>query len=263
MWNCRSENLYSPIMDQLKIRCLIVDDEPLAIEKLSGFVEKIPVLEQAGAFTNAIEAFNFLKTHQVDLLFLDIQMEDLTGIQLLEILKTKPVVIITSAYSEYALKGYELDVTDYLLKPISFERFLQAVDKVTEKLSIQKLHFKSSVTPGEQLTAQTETRFILVKTDYHMEKVSFDNMLYIEGMKDYLGIITPEKRIMTLMSFNSIEELLPEREFIRIHKSFIIAMSKIDRIERNRVIINKQYLPIGETYRKGFFNKMKCLGIIQ
>ncbi len=250
-------------MDQMKIRCLIVDDEPLAIEKLTRFVEKVPILKPTGAFTNAVEAFNFLKTHQVDLLFLDIQMEDLTGIQLLEILKIKPLVVITSAYYEYALKGYELDVTDYLLKPISFERFLQSVDKVTEKLTAQKYLVKTPVAAGESVIAQPETRFILVKTDYHMEKVSFDSILYIEGMKDYLGIITQEKRIMTLMSFNAIEELLPEREFIRIHKSFIIAMSKIDRIERNRVIINKQYLPIGETYRKGFFNKMKCLGIIQ
>jgi two-component system, LytTR family, response regulator len=248
-------------MDQVKIRCLIVDDEPLAIDKISAFIRKLPILEETGAYTNALEAFNHLKSKDVDLLFLDIQMEDLSGIQLLEILKRKPYVVITSAYSEYALKGFELDVADYLLKPISFERFMQSVEKVVDRMA-QARRTSEILTPGQRhTTAGADRTFVLIKTDYHMERVCFDQIQYIEGMKDYLGIITPEKRIMTLMSFAALEELLPPRDFFRIHKSYVIALAKIERIERNQVIINKERIPIGETYRKSFFSRLKDLGI--
>ena len=189
-------------------------------------------------------------------------MEDLTGIQLLEILKEKPFVVITTAYSEYALKGYELDVTDYLLKPISFERFLQAVNKVADKVQ-EKRHFMEPEEHANHNAKSPEMDFMLVKTDYHMEKINYKDVLYIEGMKDYLGIITPEKRIMTLMNFSTMEEMLPSLSFCRIHKSYIIALSKIDKIERNQVIINKERLPIGDSYRKHFFDTLKRLGIIQ
>lgn len=249
-------------MDQVKIRCLIVDDEPLAIDKISAFIRKLPMLEEAGAYTNALDAFNHLKSQDVDLLFLDIQMEDLSGIQLLEILKKKPYVVITSAYSEYALKGFELDVTDYLLKPISFERFIQSVEKVADRMAQTQKPPEIPAHSEHTTSSGSDRTFMLVKTDYHMEKVCFDQILYVEGMKDYLGIITPQKRIMTLMSFNALEELLPSRDFFRIHKSYLIALSKIERIERNQVIINKERLPIGETYRKSFFSRLKALGII-
>lgn len=247
-------------MDPMKIRCLVVDDEPLAVDKLAGFIGKLPFLELTGTFSNAIEALNFLKNNPVDLLFLDIQMDDLTGIQLLEILSKKPFVILTTAYSEFAIKGYELDVTDYLLKPISLERFLQAVNRVSDKMALQTNKAPQVQSPA----SQPETRdFILVKADYHMEKVRFSDVLYIEGMKDYLGIITGEKRIMTLMNFNTIEELLPATGFCRIHKSYIIALPAIDQIDRNHVIIRKQRIPIGDSYRKPFFELLKSKGIIK
>lgn len=247
-------------MDTLKIKCLIIDDEPLAVEKLAGFVRKTPMLELAGTFTNPLEALGFLKTHAVDLIFLDIQMEDITGIQLLEILKEKPHIILTTAYSEFAIKGYELNVTDYLLKPISFERFLQAVDKVTDKIWVHKPH---AVAETAASPASPGREFILVKADYMMQKVCFSEILYIEGMKDYLGIVTTEKRIMTLMNFSTLENLLPDHGFCRVHKSFIIAISRIDQIERNHVIIRKQRVPIGDSYRKAFFELLKAKGIIQ
>jgi two-component system, LytTR family, response regulator len=248
-------------MDQVKIRCIVVDDEPLAVERLAEFVRKTPMLELAGMFTNPLEALGYLKNHPVDLVFLDIQMEEITGIQLLEILKEKPHIILTTAYSDFALKGYELNVADYLLKPISFERFLQAVDKVTDKVLMKKTipHHQPETNPA----AAPEREFILVKADYMMQKVCFAEILYIEGMKDYLGIVTTEKRIMTLMSFSNLETLLPDHGFCRVHKSFIIALSRIDQIERNHVIIRKQRIPIGDSYRKSFFELLKAKGIIQ
>jgi len=244
-------------MDSLKINCVVIDDEPLAIEKLKGFIEKIPFLNNVQTFQNAIDALPLLKTNTVDLLFLDIQMEELTGIQLLEILDNKPHVIFTTAYSEFAVKGYELNVDDYLLKPISFERFIQAVNKVVEKIQL-----KNSAQIKSDDDESKNVDFILVKADYHMQKIAFQDILFIEGMKDYLRIHTPQKRIMTLQTFKNMEEILPESQFCRIHKSYIVSLSKIDKIERNQVFVNNERLPIGETYRKTFFDVMKKLGII-
>lgn len=250
-------------MDQVTIKCVVVDDEPLAIEKLKGFISKVHFLELAATFQNAIDALQFLKTNKVDLLFLDIQMDDLTGIQLLEILSNKPLVVLTTAYSEFALKGYELDVTDYLLKPISLERFLQAINRVSDKINIQRNQQVPVQMPIQEPARESKHDFILVKADYHMERVSFADILYIEGMKDYLGIVTAEKRVMTLMNFASIEALIDQDLFCRIHKSYIIALAKIDKIERNHIIIRKQRIPIGDSYRKGFFELLKSRGIIQ
>lgn len=245
-------------MDSMKIQCLVIDDEPLAIEKLKGFISKVSFLELVDTFQNGIDAIPLLKSNTIDLLFLDIQMEDLTGIQLLEILHHKPYVIFTTAYSEYAIKGYELDVIDYLLKPISFERFMLAVNKVVDKIRLIDSARKNNKEEEEQKGVD----FILVKADYHMQKISFDEILFIEGMKDYLRIHTSEKRVMTLQTFKNMEDILPYDKFCRIHKSYIVSLSKIDKIERNQVIINGERLPIGETFRKTFFDLMKKLGII-
>lgn len=242
----------------MKIQCLVIDDEPLAIEKLKGFISKVSFLELVDTFQNGIDAIPLLKSNTIDLLFLDIQMEDLTGIQLLEILHHKPYVIFTTAYSEYAIKGYELDVIDYLLKPISFERFMLAVNKVVDKIRLIDSARKNNKEEEEQKGVD----FILVKADYHMQKISFDEILFIEGMKDYLRIHTSEKRVMTLQTFKNMEDILPYDKFCRIHKSYIVSLSKIDKIERNQVIINGERLPIGETFRKTFFDLMKKLGII-
>ncbi len=242
-----------------KITCVAVDDEQLALDKITHFISKIPFLEVKATFSNSLDALSFLKNNEIDLLFLDIQMDDLTGLQLIELLKKKPYIILTTAYSEYAIKSYELEVNDYLLKPISFERFIQAVNRISDKIN------DASVVDIETKSITKDvyrSDFILVKTDYQMQKVSFNDIFYIEGMKDYMRIVMPTKRIMTLQTFKNMMRLLPENQFFRIHKSYIIAIDKIKAIERNHVVINNERIPIGESYRIDFFNYLKALGIL-
>ncbi|MFH1296295.1 MAG: LytTR family DNA-binding domain-containing protein [Bacteroidota bacterium] len=237
----------------MKIKCIVVDDEPLAIEKISEYIVRVPSLELLASFDNAIDALEFLRDKKTDLVFLDIQMEKFTGIQLLEILRNPPKIIITSAYDTYALKGYELDVTDYLLKPISFERFLKAVSKVSEEL-----HATKAVEPATTQTAEKKASdFIFIKADYHMRKIRFDDILFIEGMKDYLRLHLQNERIMTLMSFMKMEKALPPDRFMRVHKSYIVSLDKIERIERNTIMISGHKIPIGNKYKKGFFEYLE------
>ncbi|MHC1707189.1 MAG: LytR/AlgR family response regulator transcription factor [Bacteroidales bacterium] len=235
----------------MKIRCIAVDDEPLALDIIEDYIKKIPFLELKGVFQNAMECLDFLKNNSVDLLFLDIQMESLTGIQLLKVLKEKPAVIFTTAYDKYAIEGYELDVTDYLLKPISFERFLKAVDKVYDKLSVNQKN--NSNTPSEVHIFNPKSDFFFVKTEFRLQKVAFSDILYIEGMGDYLRIITGKERIMTLQNFKNMEDILPAETFVRVHRSYIVSVDKIISIERNRIKIADQLIPIGENYKKNFF----------
>lgn len=238
----------------MKINCIAVDDEPLALEKIKGYIRKIDYLELMECFTNGIEAMNFMRQNPVDLVFLDIQMEELTGIQMLEVMKQKPKVILTTAYDEYALKGYELDVSDYLLKPISFQRFLKSVEKVYAALEKGSLH--SGALPAREAPRESPDH-IFVKSGTAMVRVDVDKILFVEGMKDYLRIWTPASRIMTLMSFKHLEGLLPEENFVRIHKSYLVALNKIESIERSRVRIAGEFLPVGESYKKYFFEKIK------
>ncbi len=235
----------------MKISCIVIDDEPLAMEKMVGYIEKLPYLNLIATFDNAIEPLDFLKTKKVDLIFLDVQMERLTGIQFLEVLNNKPNVILTTAYSEYAIKGYDLDISDYLLKPISFERFVKAVDKVYEKLqnALPPVHSGQEVMASQ---ASGGEGYIFVKTEFRLEKIMFSDILYIEGMGDYLRIITPTKKIMTLQNFKKMEEMLPSSNFFRVHKSYIVAVDKIENIERNRIKIQDKLIPVSETYRKTF-----------
>jgi len=235
----------------MKIRCIVVDDEPLAVEKLTGYFERMTLLQCEGTFENALEAMEFLHSHPIDLVFLDIQMEKLTGIQMLEIMKNRPRIIITSAYDKYALKGYELDVTDFLLKPISFERFIKAVDKVAAEMMAEAESVTTVAVPAEELP---DNDFIFVKADYQMQKVRLADIIFIEGMKDYLRIHLENSRIMTLMSFSRMEKALPSSRFKRIHKSFIIPVDKIDQVERTVVTIGSHKIPIGNKYRKDFFD---------
>jgi DNA-binding LytR/AlgR family response regulator len=178
-------------------------------------------------------------------------MEELTGIQLLNILKQKPLVIFTTAYDTYALQGFELDVVDYLLKPISFERFLKAVDKVYEKIQLSALVKTEAL--NTRAASPTEDYFF-VKTEFRFEKIDFSEILYIEGMGDYLRIFTRTKKIMTLQNFKKMEEMLPPNNFCRVHKSYIVALDKIDSIERNRIKIGDRIIPISESYKKTFFD---------
>lgn len=222
----------------MKISCIIIEDEPLALERAKNYVLRLPYLNLLSSFESGIEAITFLKDNKVDLIFLDINMDELSGIQLLENTKIDSEVIITTAYSEYALKGYDLNVTDYLLKPFTFERFLQAVDKAQNNLS------KKDVVK--------EKKFIFVKTEYRLEKLSLNEILYIEGMRDYRRIHTSDKRIMTLQTFKDFEEEIPSNIICRVHKSFMVSLDKIVSVEKDRIKINDVMIPISETYKKEF-----------
>jgi two-component system LytT family response regulator len=227
---------------------MAIDDEPLAIAKLAGFISRIPELTLMKTFDNALEAMVWMKENPADLIFLDIQMEQLTGIQFLEATGTNAKIIVTSAYDRYAIKGFDLNVTDYILKPYSFERFVKGVNKAMEQLS-GTLNTKSG--------SEDQDGFIFVRTEYRLERIDLDQILYIEGMKDYLRIICTGKKIMTLQSFSKLEEILPARNFCRVHKSYIVAIDKIRSIERNVILIADQRIPVSNTYRESFFSRIK------
>jgi len=241
------------------IKCIAIDDEPLALDKIEGYVNQVPYLKLEGRFCNALAALPYLKGNTIDLLFLDIQMDGLTGIQLLESLTVKPRVILTTAFDQYALKGFELNVTDYLLKPISFSRFLKAVEKVYDHMAQQS---KTTTQAAPSNTEAAQKDFIFVKSGSQFEKISFAEILYIEGMKDYLRIHTPAKKVMTLMSFSEIEKMLPSENFVRIHKSYIVAINKIEVIDRAFVKIGGNNLPIGDVFRKTFRQKLDEQGLV-
>lgn len=227
----------------MKINCIAIEDEPLALKKIKEFIEQVDYLTLLEGFNNAVDAIGFLKNNAVDLIFLDIRMKKLSGIQFLESLQLKPKVIITSAYDEYALKGYELDVADYLLKPFTFERFLKSVDKVYNQLNTTK-----NDNPND---------YIFVKTEYRIERIEIRDILYIQGMKDYLQIHTADRKIMTLQTFKNLLEVLPKIDFQRVHNSYIVSVPKIEHIERNRIRIGKELIPISESYRDKFFGILK------
>lgn len=236
----------------MKIRCIVIDDEPLAIEILESYIEKIPYVELTGKFSNAIEALQYLKSNKVDLMLLDIQMPELTGIQLMKVLDNPPQVIFTTAYDNYAIKSYELDAVDYLLKPIEFDRFLKAIEKLWKRIERSQ-----SVEVNKVEQSSTKDTFIFIKTEHRVQRVEISEILYIEGMKNYLRVVTRADKFMTLQNFKSICELLPVNQFIRVHKSFVVAVDKIDSIERSRIRIGKQLIPIGDTYKKDFDQLVK------
>jgi two-component system LytT family response regulator len=219
--------------------CIIIEDEPLALERTKSFVDKIPFLNLCGTFENALDGLAYLKANKVDLLFLDINMDELSGIELLESSKIESQVIITTAYQEYAIKGYELNVTDYLLKPFTFDRFLKAVNKAQEN-SIQPL-------------PSTQQDFIFVKTENRLVKIDLSDILFIEGMRDYRRIHTINKKIMTLQNFSELEQIIPSHLVCRVHKSYMVGINKIESIERMRIKIANQIIPISETYKELFF----------
>lgn len=225
-----------------KYTCIIIEDEPLALERTKDFVLKIPFLKLSATFDNALNGLAFLKTNKVEVLFLDINMDELTGVELLESSKIDCQVIITTAYQEYALKGYELNITDYLLKPFSFNRFLQAVNKAQDNLN--------------QSALDSPAKFIFIKTENRLEKITLLDILYVEGMRDYRRIHTVNKRIMTLQNFKELEHIIPSNMVCRVHKSYMVALHRIESIERNRIKIANQLIPISETYKTEFFQKI-------
>lgn len=230
------------------MKCVIIDDEPLAIEIIETYLQKIDNKEIIGKFTNPIKALAFLTNHTVDLVFLDIQMPNLTGIDLVKSVKKLPQFIFTTAYPQYALEGFDLNATDYLVKPIPFPRFLQAVNKA-------ETYHKSR----ENLT-QIPNDFIFVRSEYENIKIAVEEITYIEGLKDYIKIFTENstKATLTLMSFKEILEKINHPNFLRVHRSFIVNVSQIDSLQKSRIIIGEKYIPIGETYKE---KVLESLGI--
>jgi two-component system LytT family response regulator len=239
------------------LKCIAVDDEPLALDILEDYISKVPFLQLVKRTENAIEALQLVQAGGIDLVFLDIQMPDLTGIQFLKIASGKSNYILTTAYSQYALESYDLNVSDYLLKPIAFDRFYKAVEKVHNQLQKSEPVAPAQVEPATPSTPSAHALqvqdFIFVKTEHKIQKIQLDDILYIEGLKDYISIFTKNERVITLQNMKKMEETLPKGEFIRVHKSYIIALDKIESIERSRISITGKIIPIGDTYRDEFF----------
>jgi len=236
------------------IKCLIVDDEPLALHVLEDYISKIPFLKLVKSTTNPIEALSLVQDKEAELVFLDVQMPELTGIQFLKIANGKAKVILTTAYSQYALEGYELDVIDYLLKPIAFDRFYKAVQKAQAILQPAAAPAPTPVQPeSAQPKQEFLSDFIFVKTEHKIQKVYLNDILFIEGLKDYISIFTPVERIITLQNMKKMEDALPAKYFMRVHKSYIVSINKIDSIERSRIFIGDKIIPVGDTYRDEFF----------
>jgi len=228
----------------LKLKCLIVEDEPLARNLLAEYVKKVSYLELTEVSSNPLQALEVLRNHTIDLMFLDIQMPEITGITLLKTLQTRPLVILTTAYSEYALESYDLDVVDYLLKPITFDRFLKAVDKASQRKS------PAAVVPESGSPA--DNPFVFIKDGTKLVKINYDDILFVEGLKDYVTIVTKTQKIVSLQRLKSLETQLPADKFIRIHHSYIIALKAVDTIHKGEVQIGAHFIPISDSYRKAF-----------
>jgi DNA-binding LytR/AlgR family response regulator len=230
------------------INCIALDDEPMALDLLEDNIKKVPFLNLIKKCNNAAEALEYLKNGMIDLIFLDIEMPNISGINFLKNLKNKPIVIFITAYEKYAIEGFELDVLDYLLKPVSFDRFHKAANKALEYYNY--LNFSEP-------ERKTHSKFIFVKADYKIIKINIDDILYIEGLKDYIKIYSGNKPIITLSSLKSIESKLPPKNFVRVHKSFIISVQKIESISKSRIRILEKDIPISENYRDHFFKMIE------
>lgn len=244
------------------IRCLAVDDEAYATKIIADYIHKIPFLELVGTTTSAIEALTKVQQGDIDLVFLDIQMPDLTGIQFLKLCGSKCKVILTTAYPEYALDGYEHDVIDYLLKPIAFDRFLKSANKAHAQ--IMPVKTASATNPAVQNqenlvqnSAANEYMFIKGESKNKFLKVNYDDILYIEGLKNYVSLFTAGQRMVTYQTLRDLETQLPQPPFYRVHKSYIISVDKIRMVDGNQVYIGEQPIPIGETYRDGFLKVIR------
>lgn len=232
------------------IRCIVVDDKPLAIDVLKHHISKVPFLTLSFSTVNPLEALNMVIEGEVDLVFLDIQMPELSGLQFMKIVKGKCLVVLTTAYAEYALEGFENDAVDYLLKPVSFERFYKAVEKAQLILKGLAETTKPNI---ETPTLEKEVKYIFVKTEYKLVRINVEDIIYVEGLQNYVIIYTPTEKITSLQTMKKTEEQLPSDQFMRIHKSFIVAINKINSIERNRVSIGDKTIALGEVYREAFY----------
>lgn len=239
-----------------KLTCYIIDDEHLAQEILQVYIAKVSFLELKGTFASPLEAAATIEQDKPDLLFLDINMPDLDGLSFIPMLSAKPMIILTTAYDQYALKAFELEARDYLVKPFGFERFYKAVLRLYQ----EQLDHQTTERTEVRSPWRTENDYVFLKVGHRIQKIAVGDILFIEGMKDYLKIHTPKEKIMTLMSFAKLEELLSPKNFVRVHRSFMVAIDKIDHIEKNRIRIGNDIIPISETYDETFYKKLKGLG---
>ena len=232
------------------IRCIAIDDDPHALEMTVNCISRIPFLELLQTFDNAFHAIDFMDSETVDLIFTDVEMPALSGLEFLGSLRRRPYSIILSEQERYAVMAFNLEATDYLLKPFTFERFLKAVNKVREHIRL-KTPAQQSEMPGRD--------FIFIKSDYKTVRINVDDILFIEGMKDYVKLHTSDKPVLTLLSLRVLEQGLPNERFMRVHRSYIVALSKIDVIEKSRIKIGQHTITISETYREAFMSRIQAL----
>jgi two-component system, LytTR family, response regulator LytT len=227
------------------ISTIAIDDEPLALQLVTGYIEKTPGLRLIGKFDNPLDAADFLADTSVDLIFVDIQMPDLSGIEFTRLLDKGPKVIFTTAFEKYALEGYKLEIVDYLLKPFSYDEFLNAVQKVQKIIRLEQKAI---------IKVDANNEFLFLKSDYKIKRLNFNDILYIEGLKDYVKVFTlnSPKPILSLTSLKLLESKLPEEKFMRVHRSFIVNLEKINTIERSRIVFGKEYIPVSDQYKARF-----------
>ncbi|WP_456314480.1 LytR/AlgR family response regulator transcription factor [Pseudomonas shirazensis] len=231
----------------MKIKCVLIDDEPLAIKVLQNYFNNFTDFEVIGTFNNSLEALDFINSTTVDAVFLDINMPMMTGFELISLIENKTKVIITTAFREFAAESYDLDVLDYLVKPIPLPRFIKCINKITTEYNL-KNNIKVENTKGDS--------HIFIKVDKKMMKINIEEILFVEGMKEYIKVVTPDKTYITHKSLTSLSEELPADRFLRIHKSYVIALNKVKSIEGNRIQIQSYTIPIGRNYSKDVKNKI-------
>jgi len=228
----------------MEIKCIAIDDEPLALKQIAGYIRKIPFLELAADCSSAFDAIKVLDLQTVDLMFVDINMPDLNGLEFVKSLEQKPLFIFTTAYSEYAIEGFKVDAIDYLLKPFYFSEFSKAVQKARKQLELLQ---------NSKEEIESNNDFLFIKSEYKLVRINFNDILYIEGMKEYVRIhLSGQKAVMSLLSMKSLEEKLPQNHFMRVHRSFIVNLEKITVVERFRIIFDKVHIPVSDNYKQKF-----------
>ncbi|MEM0933170.1 MAG: LytTR family DNA-binding domain-containing protein [Bacteroidota bacterium] len=240
------------------IQCIIIDDEPLAIGVLKSYCEDLGEINVLGSFTNPFEAISVLSKEKIDLVFLDIEMPQINGIDFIKSIDHRPHFVFTTAYPQYAIQGFDLNASDYLVKPIPFVRFIKAINRVKKLMEVNKLSNRGNenVSPSSG-SNPSGGNFLFVKSEYETVKINMEDIKYIQGLKDYLKIHTIHpKPILTLMSFKDIQAKLPPEQFIRVHKSFLVNISKIKSIQRSKIVIEDIRIPIGESFKEGFFKRL-------
>lgn len=238
--------------------CIAIDKEQSSLDLLKDYIQKIHFLKLDKTFTNPIEALTYVHENKVDLIFTEVDLPHINGAEFVKCLQSKPMVVFISDTDKYALAGYDLEITDYLLKPIVFDRFLRAVNKAYNQTKLLKRSTERVISAPEK---EVQSEFIMVKTGYNTININLNDILYVEGLKDYIKIHLTGKTILTLNSLKKLQEILPESRFVRVHRSFIVSLPKIDSIQRNRIVIGKNFVPVGENYKNAFKNIIASINL--